>query len=202
MQELQSARETITLLNPTAATATLVLMLSVGAMVSGTAGTYPITEINPPEIRQFRFPIQEVRPIVSRRSKLAPSAADSLAQIRDVFGLKMSELSQIFGVSRRAAYDWLEGATPKPEISSKIYQLSTLAETFNTAGVTNVRHFIHRPILGERTLFELLKAGESLDKAAEVVRVTALEEASARKPLTRRVRNTSDLDEDSTPILT
>src|SRR5260370_25265884 len=132
MQEIIPTKLTITRPNPTA-NATVVLMLSVGAMVSGTAGTYQIAETNPPEIRQFRFPIQEPRSVVSRRKELAPSAADSLSKIREVFGLKMSELSQIFGVSRRAAYDWLEGATPKPEMSSRIYQLNTVAETFSTA---------------------------------------------------------------------
>jgi hypothetical protein len=182
------------------ANASLVLLLSLGAVVSGTAGTYQVSELNPPELRQFRFPIQEIQPAVSRRKQLALSAAQSLVQIRDVFGLKMSELSQIFGVSRRAAYDWLEGATPKPELTARIYHLSTLAARFGEAGISDVRHFIHRPILGQRTLFELLKTGENLDKAIEVVRVTALEEASARKPVGRRVQDASDIDEESTPI--
>lgn len=182
--------------------ASLVLLLSMGAMVSGTAGTYQVTELNPPDLRQFRFPLQEVQTAVYRRKELAPSFAQSLTQIRDVFGLKMSELSQIFGVSRRAAYDWLEGATPRPEMTAKIYQLSTLAAGFSSAGIPSVRHFIHRPILGDRTLFELLKTGENLDRAIEVVRVTALEEANARKPVGRQVRDTSDLDEESTPIFT
>ncbi len=199
VRPVQEVSNSMTQCNATA-NASLVLLLSMGAMVSGTAGTCQIAETNPPEIRQFRFPVQEAPSVAARRKERAPSTANSLAQIRDVFGLKMSELSQIFGVSRRAAYDWLEGAIPKPEITAKIYQLTTLATRFSNAGVPNVRHFIHRPILGERTLFELLKAGENLDRAIEIVRVTAIEEASARKPVGRRVHNASDLDEDSTPI--
>lgn len=184
------------------ANVSLVLLLSIGALVSGTSGTYQVTESNPPELRQFRFPVQEVRPATSRRKELAASSAQSLIRIRDVFGLKMSELAQVFGVSRRAAYDWLEGATPKPELTAKIYQLNTLAEIFRDAGIDTVRHFIHRPVQGERTLFDLLKSGDNLDRAIEVIRMTALEEASARKPVGGRVRDKSNLDEESTPIFT
>jgi hypothetical protein len=178
----------------------LVLLLSFGAMVSGTAGTCQVSETCPPEIRQFRFPLQE--PANVRRKDVAPSPATSLVHIRDIFGLKMSELSQIFGVSRRAAYDWLEGATPRPEMTAKIYQLNTMATVFSHAGIKNVRHFIHRPILGDRTLFELLKAGENLDSATEVVRDAALLETNARRPLSRRVSETGYNDEESTPIFT
>jgi hypothetical protein len=184
----------------------LILAMSVGAIRSATAGAYQISETNQPELRQFRFPVQEVRSETSRRKNyLAPSAADALNKIRDVFGLRMSELSQIFGVSRRAAYDWLEGATPRSELVTKIYQLNKFAEQFRDAGITNIRHFINRPIIGERTLFELLRDGEDLDRAVEIIRVTAAEEASNRKPLTRRVPGTQverpdDLDEVSTPI--
>jgi hypothetical protein len=182
------------------ANASLILLLSMGAMASGTAGTWQITEPNPLEVRQFRFPVQEARSVASRRREHAPSAAESLRQIRDIFGLKMSELSQIFGVSRRAAYDWLDGAIPKPEMSAKIYQLSSFAAKLDEARVDNIRHFIHRPIVGERTLLELLKANEHLDRAIAVIQATAAEEANNRKPLTGRIQKTGDLDEVSTPI--
>jgi hypothetical protein len=178
-----------------------VLALSIDALTKGTAGGYCPEDFDLETISNHRGPVP-YKVLEKQVASIAPSTAQLLTTVRDTFALKMSEVAQIFRVSRRAAYDWLEGATPKPELIAKIYQLSTLAARFRDAGVPNVRHFIHRPIVGERTLFELLKSGDNLDRAIEVVRVTALEEASARKPSGRRVQNASDLDEESTPIFT
>jgi hypothetical protein len=176
-----------------------VIALSIDALTEGTAGGYCPEKFDLETVRNHRGPVPyKVR--VKELASVAPSTAQLLTNIRDTFALKMSEVAQIFGVSRRAAYDWLEGATPKPELIGRIYQLSTLTARFKDAGIPDVRQFIHRPIVGERTLFELLKSGDNLDRAIEVIRVTALEEASARKPLGRRVKDASDLDEESTPI--
>lgn len=182
-----------------------VIALSIDGLTEGTAGGYS-PEVVSPEGYAFEMMICGHRgpvPYRVRRQEtvnIAPSAAQLLTSIRDTFALKMSEVALIFGVSRRAAYDWLEGATPKPELVSKIYQLSTFTVRFRDAGVSDVRQFIHRPIVGERTLFDLLRSGEDLDRAIEVIRVTAVEEAGARKPLGRRAKGASDLDEESTPI--
>jgi hypothetical protein len=182
-----------------------VLALTLDTLSLGTAGGYSVL-CDFQGVMDFRGPVQ----VKTNRKQVAvvyaPSTAQLLSTIRDVFALRMSELAQIFGVSRRAAYDWLEGVTPKPDTVSKIYTLSRYAEELRTAGITNIEHYVHRPVVSGRSLLELLKSGENIETAIAIIKRTASEEANNRKQLGKRTSETSTanvdgFDEVSTPIL-
>jgi transcriptional regulator with XRE-family HTH domain len=182
-----------------------VLALTLTALASGTAGAYKNEGSLLERIQSIRVPID----ISGRQARdeitYAYSHAQLLSNIRDAFGLKMSEVAQIFGVSRRAAYDWLAGAVPRPDIVARIYKLNKQADELHAAGIPSVAHFTHRPVLGGRSLLEVLKSGEEIEAAVAIIRRTAAEEAQNRKQLGRRT-SASDtaiidgFDEVSTPI--
>jgi hypothetical protein len=180
-----------------------IIALTLDAFTGGTAGAYPA--LFDFQIMGFRGPVQAKTVVKHVEMVVAPSTAQLLLNIRDVFALRMSELAQIFGVSRRAAYDWLEGVTPKPETVTRIYTLSKYAEELKAAGIAPIEHFVHRPLVTGRSLLDLLKSGESLEAAIDIIKRTASEEVKNRKRLGRRTSDTitagvDGLDEVSTPI--
>jgi hypothetical protein len=182
-----------------------IIALTLDTLTKGTAGAYPEV-FDFQKIVDFRGPVQVMNVEKQVKVAVAPSTAQLLLNVRDVFALRMSELAQIFGVSRRAAYDWLEGATPKPETVMRIYTLNRYAEELKTAGIAHIEHFINRPVVSGRSLLDLLKSGENVETAIDIIKHTASEEANNRKQLGRRNLKTDStsvdgFDEVSTPIL-
>jgi len=181
-----------------------VLALTLDTLTKGTAGGYFPERFDLEIVSNLRGPVQykvREKKVVS----YAPSTAQLLSTVRDVFALRMSEMAQIFGVSRRAAYDWLEGVTPKPETTARIYTLSKYAEELKASGLSNIDHFIHRPVIKGRSLLDLLKSGENIEQAITIIKRTASEEAKNRKQVGRRTSETNTasvdgFDEVSTPI--
>src|SRR5487761_14826 len=185
-----------------------IVALTIPALTAGTAGSYRLdwdwaTRATTITIDDFRAPID---PVLNPQDVVyALSAAQLLSNIRDVFGLKMSEVAQIFGVSRRAAYDWLEGALPKTEIVAKMDKLSKQADEFRSAGITRLEHFTHRPVIGGRSLIDMLKSNEDIETALAIIKKTALDEARIRVDSGGRSAESKagahGLDEVSTPIV-
>ena len=181
-----------------------VIALTINTFAQGTAGAY-YPELFNLENLDFRGPIPVETCEKHGEETYALSTAQLLSKIRDIFGLRMSEVAQIFGVSRRAAYDWLEGATPRPDTVARIYTLSRYAEELRTAGLIHVERYMHRPVISGRSLLELLKSGDSVETAIAVIKRTAAEEAKNRKQLGSRTSDTNTasingFDEVSTPI--
>jgi len=181
-----------------------IIALSLDAITSGTAGAYPVL-FDFQNIMDFRGPMQSKTVEKRVEIALAPSTAQLLLNIRDIFTLRMSELAQIFGVSRRAAYDWLEGAEPKPDTVARIYVLNKYAEELKAAGIAQIEHFVRRPVVSGRSLLDLLKSGESIEAAIDVIKRAASEEAKNRRQLGQRISETNTtsvdgFDEVSTPV--
>ncbi|HET7108118.1 MAG TPA: hypothetical protein VFI38_14995 [Candidatus Acidoferrum sp.] len=180
------------------------LALTIDTLTTGTAGGYYPERFGLEIISTIRGPVQyKVR--TKQVLNYAPSTAQLLSTIRDVFALRMSEVAQIFGVSRRAVYDWLEGVTPKPETTARIYALSKYADELKTSGLSSIEHFIYRPVVGDRSLLDLLKSGDNIEEAIVVIKRTAAEEEKNRRQSGRRTSETSTasvdgFDEVSTPI--
>jgi transcriptional regulator with XRE-family HTH domain len=154
-----------------------------GALVAGTGGVF--ANVNATELPNWtNHPIVEIRALpitLEAASQLAPSVAEQLQLIRNGFGLKMSELAQIFGVSRQAAYSWLGGTIPKPELVARIWALSKSADQVRGIGVKGLENFLHRPLLQDgRTLFAILLEGSQVDEVVIALRHTASLEAQVR----------------------
>jgi transcriptional regulator with XRE-family HTH domain len=160
-----------------------------GALVAGTGGIFDVDNTaqvpnltNCSIVRLKAAEGEEVFPVTN-----ALSVAERLQQLRDILGLKMSEIADIFGVSRQAAYAWLSGTIPKGEIVRRIWTFSNHAERLRRAGVARPELFTHRPVLQDgRSLFDLLLHGGPFEKAIAVIISTAEKEAGSRSEASMR----------------
>jgi transcriptional regulator with XRE-family HTH domain len=182
-----------------------------GALVAGTGGTYstanmaevprwtnvPAVMINSTPSAERMKPTQEI------------SIPKAILQIRERLGLKMSELAEVFGVSRQAVYLWLKGDNLKNEYVQRVWQLSLIAERLQLADIDRPEHFIHRPLSAEGdSLFQLLVRGANADSALALLNEQFKAEQSSRdksfaehQSTRHRKQDLSSVMELATPIL-
>jgi transcriptional regulator with XRE-family HTH domain len=111
----------------------------------------------------------------------ARSSAEHVSNIRDVFGISMSDLAAVLGVTRPTAYAWLEGQELKPEVAKRIQRLSRAADQFNQAKIPRLDKLIYRPVLNGRSLLDILKADEDPSDAVALLSEIAEKEAQSRR---------------------
>lgn len=134
------------------------------------------------------------------------SVRDHLLNVRDTFRLNMTELAQVFGVTRPAAYAWLEGVEPKPEARMLILSLSRAADRLAKAGIERPELYVRRPMFDGKSLIDLLKEERNVDDAISAIEALAKKEAIVRKEaLTRHAgrpkRQLESLDALTTPLM-
>jgi hypothetical protein len=108
-----------------------------------------------------------LRPMVTSSLQAPGSAAGTgvlraLSDIQRVFGLNFSELAEVAHVTRRAVYDWHSGARPRQAALERLLQLRRAALDWQRAAFPAPGPSLHDPVLGGRSLWELLCA-EPLD---------------------------------------
>ena len=154
-----------------------------GALVAGTGGFYsPLNAARVTEWTSFpAIAIYDTASGVRKKTFQADSIPRAITQIRDKLGLKMSELAEIFGVSRQAVYLWLKGENLKSEYIQRVWQLNVFAERVRLASIDRPEHFIHRPLspAGE-SLFQLLVNGGDPDSALALLKEQAQAEQRSR----------------------
>ncbi|MGO9318101.1 MAG: hypothetical protein ACLPXT_01690 [Terracidiphilus sp.] len=130
------------------------------------------------------------------------SIPNAILQIRDGLGLKMSEVADIFGVSRQAVYLWLRGENIKNEYIQRIWQLSRIAERLQLAGIDRPEHFIHRPLSPEGdSLFQLLISGANVDSALVLLKEQFNVEQSSRDKSFAEHHNTRHHNQDLSSVM-
>jgi transcriptional regulator with XRE-family HTH domain len=165
-------------------------------LIPGSTNIPVVTITSTPSVER-KMPAQEV------------SIPKAITRIRDGLGLNMSEVADIFGVSRQAVYLWLRGENLKNEYAQRIWQLSRIAERLQLAGIDRPEHFIHRPLSPEgNSLFQLLISGANVDSALVLVKEQFNVEQSSRDKFIAEHRNSrhrkpdhSSIMELATPIL-
>lgn len=173
-----------------------------GALAVGTGGI-----ISEPNVLGYRdlcsWPTLTLRP--ARQAKITVNAplqgvTEQIQILRDVLGLRMSEVAQIFGVSRQAAYSWLSGSQPKPEIARRIWHLSHTAESIRVVCGSNLGNFIHRPMLNDgRSVYELIVRGDEISGLTAILRQAVAAEAAVRSSALKR--NAGALNDKSSSLL-
>lgn len=69
--------------------------------------------------------------LTQENSNIPPvTLAESLDLIKDRLALSITQMSELFGVTRKAVYDWYEGAEPR---AAMINRIETLIDIINTA---------------------------------------------------------------------
>lgn len=179
----------------------VIIPLSI-ALIAGTGGAYGASNISYAS-SVFQNPIIQVRGNEPRREILI-SVAQQVILIRDALGLKMSELAQIFGVTRPTAYAWINGSEPKPEIKIKIFRLRRFVDELHGAGIARLDRFTRIPLYNGKSLLDSLKADSGLEDATAAIKRTAsqqrLDHAEIELGRANRKR-IADLDDISTAIV-
>jgi transcriptional regulator with XRE-family HTH domain len=89
------------------------------------------------------------------------TAAEHLANIREVLNPAIADLASALGVSRQAIYKWIGGeATPEPEKFERILALSHAADAFRDAGITRASAMLKMKAFEGRSLLDLAATGQ------------------------------------------
>jgi transcriptional regulator with XRE-family HTH domain len=119
--------------------------------------------------------------------ELERTAAEDLARIRAVLQPTVLELSNLFGVSRQAVYDWQAGAQPSPPVANRLAQFARAADVFDEAGLAVDTKTLRRKVSGGRTLLDVvLSDGDAVSVAQRLVS-TLRREADQRQRLEQQL---------------
>jgi DNA-binding transcriptional regulator YiaG len=113
---------------------------------------------------QFRAPLIVDKSPVSIDSRSKPdvrSVAEHIENIRLVLNPSVTDLANLFDISRQAVYKWLSGESiPDQEKQSRIIKLSQIADSFNAAKISRTDSLLKIKTFNGLSLMELLKTGD------------------------------------------
>lgn len=128
---------------------------------------------------QFYYPRIHVEPSSAQHIDVR-SPAEHVANIRDVFAIRMSDLASVLGVTRPTVYAWLSGQEPKGEAVIRIQEISRAADKFSQENIVRLDKLVSRPILKGRSLLDILKANEDPLTALATFKAISDKEARTR----------------------
>jgi transcriptional regulator with XRE-family HTH domain len=123
------------------------------------------------------------------------SAAEHLANIRQVFNPAIADLATVFGVSRQAIYKWIGGnSEPEDDKLERIRALSLAADAFQKAGVTRASALLKMKAFEGRSLLDMVAIGPLLPKHTEtlIAEARAMDAAYSRSGLAKSKTVPSD----------
>lgn len=144
-------------------------------LLAGTAGIYHPQAVA--ELADFS-PTPIIR-VTGRESRKQRSVAQKIARARTILGLNMTEVAELFGVSRTAVYDWIKGAHPKSEVVSQIHLLSDYADSLDEGSnrlgrLSQAGRGILTEIRSGKPLEQVLSVRSTLDAKQPAVRTRKL----------------------------
>lgn len=123
------------------------------------------------------------------------SAAEHLANIRQVLNPAIADLATAFGVSRQAIYKWIGGeSTPEDDKLERIRSLSLAADAFQKAGVTRASSLLKMKAFEGRSLLDLVAAGQLVPEHTQtlIAEAQAMDAAYSRSGLAKSKAAPSD----------
>jgi len=123
------------------------------------------------------------------------SAAEHLANIRQVLNPAIADLATVFGVSRQAIYKWIgEESTPEPDKFERIRSLSLAADAFQKAEVTRAASLLKMKAFEGQSLMDLIAAGQLLPEHIQllIAEARAMDAAYSRSGLAKSKASPSD----------
>jgi len=116
------------------------------------------------------------------------SAAEHLANIRQVLNPAIADLATAFGVSRQAIYKWIGGeSTPEDDKLERIRSLSLAADAFQKAGVTRASSLLKMKAFEGRSLLDLVATGQLVPEHTQtlIAEAQAMDAAYSRSGLAK-----------------
>lgn len=123
------------------------------------------------------------------------SAAEHLANIRQVLNPAIADLATVFGVSRQAIYKWIGGESrPEDDKLERIRSLSLAAGAFQKAGVTRASSLLKMKAFEGRSLLDLVAAGQLVPEHTQtlIAEAQAMDAAYSRSGLAKSKAVPSD----------
>lgn len=143
-----------------------------------------------PEVKQSYESLSPQLKIIPQESNdIHRTAAENLIKIRTVFKPAISDLANIFGVSRQAIYNWLSGEEPIAIHAEKIKDLASAADLVTAEGIVITGHILKRKITNGKPLFQLIQDGGSARNCILVLLEMLRRESGQRKQIEQRLAN-------------
>lgn len=145
------------------------------------------------ETRVPHFDVQTVDADAARPD--IRSAAEHLANIRQVLNPAIADLATVFGVSRQAIYKWIGGeSTPEDDKLERIHALSLAADAFEKAGVARASSLLKMKVFDGRSLLDLVATGRLVPEHAQtlIAEARAMDAAYNRSGLAKSKAAPSD----------
>jgi len=92
---------------------------------------------------------------------------DDAKWLKENFSLSMSEMANLFGVTRKAVYDWFDGSRPRPQMSERIASVREILEKdIQKEHRRYVRQFWNTRVDNGSALIDILKSQEISSEVA------------------------------------
>ncbi|CAN5472913.1 hypothetical protein BH24GEM3_BH24GEM3_10080 [soil metagenome] len=165
------------------------LLVTVVSVTVG--GTAPV----PAALARPRSPVGittrdvDARPALRRQAAPeALTAREQIDRIQDVFSLTVTDLARVLGVSRPTLYAWLqeEVITPRdPEVAERLREVYEMAAAWEEQVDGQVGRFLKVPVVGDRSLLELLQQDpwdrEAIERALSILQQKVAERLESRR---------------------
>lgn len=149
--------------------------LLAGAMFAvGTGGTFHPSQLQAATKGQM----QRCDMVVPPQAPATPK--EHLMRIREVFSPAISDLASSFEVSRQSIYNWLNGEPVAEANAQKLQDMARAADLFAAAGLKADASLLRRKFSQNRTLLQLVQAGESALEAMTLLIPVLQHEAQQR----------------------
>jgi len=141
----------------------------------------------------------QVNDVAERRT-----VGEQLREIRQAFGLTMTDMATLFGSSRPTMYAWMDGQEPRPETATRILALAKLADEFDAMGLQRPDTLVKRPLFeNSQSLFDLVQQGKNIRVHFGMIRDLDEKEAASRSKAKGSgvpIRSFDEAVADSTPL--
>ena len=119
---------------------------------------------------------------------LNPStSARDVLQVRRVLKISVTELAKIFGVSRQAVHDWINGGALSSRNAQRLSVLAEAADVFVESGVDISTQMLRRKVGAGQSLLDSFKDGSNLVQEAQQLVSTLAREATQRQRMSERL---------------
>jgi transcriptional regulator with XRE-family HTH domain len=179
------------------ASAAVIAVVGSALAVGGTGSVFDLSRAN--EWRKMldaRIPYFDVQTTDTDAARPdLRSAAEHLANIRQVLNPAIADLATVFGVSRQAIYKWIGGeSTPENDKLERIRSLSLAADAFQKAGVTRASSLVKMKAFESRSLMDLVADGQLLPEHTQllITEAHAMDAAYSRSGLVKSKAVASD----------
>lgn len=179
------------------ANAAAIFIIGSALAVGGTGSVFNLSRASEwGNMLDTRVPYFDVQTTDSDDARLdIRSAAEHLANIRQVLSPAIADLATVFGVSRQAVYKWISGeSSPEDDKLERIHSLSLAADSFHAAGVVRASSLLKMKAFEGRSLLDLVAAGQLLPEQVQalIAEAQAMDVAYNRSKLAKSKAAPSD----------